>query len=117
MKSYTLTKQQARTFLLLKHGLIGAYRFKGKDGIIDFIKQAGCIQYDPIDVCGRSPELVLLSRIKGYKKQMLYDLLYKERKLIDYFDKNLAIFLTEDWNYFYSERQRHREKIMRSLRF
>ncbi|PXX78986.1 winged helix-turn-helix domain-containing protein [Dielma fastidiosa] len=110
MISYTLTKQQARTFLLLKHGLIGAYRFKGKDGIIEFIKQAGCIQYDPIDVCGRSPELVLLSRIKGYKKQMLYDLLYKERRLIDYFDKNLAIFLTEDWNYFYSERQRHRAK-------
>lgn len=56
-------------FLLLKHGLIGAYRFKGKDGIIEFIKQAGCIQYDPIDVCGRSPELVLLSRTRVIKNR------------------------------------------------
>lgn len=99
MADIIITKKQACLFLLLKHGLIDTYKFKGKQGVLDFIKQAGCIQYDPIDVCGRSPELVLLSRVKGYQKQMLYDLLYHERKLVDYFDKNLAIFSVEDWPY------------------
>jgi len=36
----TLTNQQARRFILLKQGLIGEYRFTGKSGILDFIKQA-----------------------------------------------------------------------------
>lgn len=109
MADIIITKKQARTFLLLKHGLLGTYKFKGKQGIVDLIKQVGCIQYDPIDVCGRSPELVLLSRVKGYQKQMLYDLLYHERQLIDYFDKNLAIFSAADWPYFIEERCLHQQ--------
>jgi len=37
MKGIVLTKKQARIFLLLKHGLIGDYRFAGKQGLLDFI--------------------------------------------------------------------------------
>jgi len=105
----TLTKQQARQFLLRKHGLIGEYRFTGKEGILEYIRQVGCIQYDPIDVCGKNAELVLQSRINGFKKQMLYDLLYEERRLIDFFDKNLAIMNVEDWPYLERIRQGYRD--------
>lgn len=42
------TKKQARQFLLLKHGLLGDYKFVGKEGILSFIRQAGCIQFDPL---------------------------------------------------------------------
>jgi uncharacterized protein YcaQ len=66
---------------------------------------AGCIQYDPVDVCGKNSELVLQSRVKGFTKEMLYSLLYRERKLIDYFDKNLAIIKTGDWIYFNRTRE------------
>lgn len=104
-KSLTLTTEQARRFLLFKQGLISDYRFIGKPGVIDFLRQAGCIQFDPIDVCGKNPELVLQSRVKGFTKQLLASLLYKERLLLDYFDKNLAIILTTDWPYF----RRYRE--------
>ncbi|MFI8715875.1 hypothetical protein [Brevibacillus brevis] len=45
-----LTNRQARQFLLLKHGLLGEYQFTGKQGVLDFVRQVGCIQYDPIDV-------------------------------------------------------------------
>lgn len=105
----TLTNRQARQFMLLKHGLLGEYRFAGKQGILDFIRQAGCIQYDPIDVCGKNSELVLQSRIKGFTKDMLYELLYKDRKLFDYPDKNLAIIPAEDWPYFERYRQAARQ--------
>ena len=47
-----LTNSEARKFILYKQGLLGDYRFSEKEGILDFIRQAGCIQFDPIDVCG-----------------------------------------------------------------
>ena len=42
----SLSNRQARQFMLLKHGLLGEYKFIGKSGTLDFIRQAGCIQYD-----------------------------------------------------------------------
>lgn len=100
MPKYVLSNKEARQFILLKQGLISDYKFTLKNGVCDFIKQAGCIQFDPIDVCGKNAELVLQSRVKGFTKKMLYELLYEERKLIDYFDKNLSIICTDDWKYF-----------------
>ncbi len=105
MKSFYLSNQQARRFMLLKQGLIDDFRFVGKLGVLDFVDQAGCIQYDPIDVCGKNAELVLQSRVKGFTKQMLYELLYEERALLDYFDKNLAIIKTTDWPYLWRKRE------------
>lgn len=97
MTPYTLTNQQAKRFILSKQGLIGDYRFTGKEGVLEFVHQAGCIQYDPIDVCGKNAELVLQSRVTAFTKPMLAELLYEERKLLDYFDKNLSIIETQDW--------------------
>lgn len=100
-----LSKGQARQFMLLKQGLLGEYKFVGKQGALDFIRQASCIQFDPVDSCGKNAELTLQSRIKGFTKQTLYELLYSDRKLVDYSDKNLSIMPTEDWPYF----ERYRE--------
>lgn len=96
----TLSRRQARRFLLLHHGLLGEYRFAGKAGALDYVAQAGCIQFDPVDVCGRNAELTLLSRVKGFSRSTLQELLYADRRLVDYPDKMLSIFCTEDWPYF-----------------
>lgn len=109
MMEITLTKQQARQFVLLKQGLMGEYRFVGKDGVVDYVRQAGCIQYDPIDVCGKNAELVLQSRVKGFQKKMLSELLYEDRKLFDFFDKNLAIMELTDWPYLERIREGYRQ--------
>lgn len=109
MSEIYLTKKEARQFILTKQGLLGDYKFEGKQGVLDFVRQAGCIQFDPIDICGKNAEIVLQSRIKKFKKSMLYDLLYKDRKLIDYFDKNLSIFSLDDWKFFERERENHRK--------
>ena len=105
----TITNEQARQFILLKQGLIGPYRFIGKAGAYEYVRQAGCIQYDPVDVCGKNAELTLQSRVKGFQKSMLKDLLYKDRKLVDYADKELSIWPIEDWPYFSSYRERSLE--------
>ena len=62
-----LSKSQARQFLLLKHGLLGPYRFRGKSGALEYVRQAGCIQFDPVDVCGKNAELVLQARNIWYE--------------------------------------------------
>ena len=104
----TITREQARQFILAKQGLLGAYRFHGKDGAYAYIRQAGCIQFDPVDVCGKNAELTLQARVKGFKKAMLQELLYTDRKLVDYPDKELSIWPVEDWPYFASYRERSR---------
>lgn len=105
-----LTKRQARQFMLIKQGLVGDYRFKGKEGVMGFVRQAGCIQYDPLDVCGKNGDLVLQSRVEGFTKEVLYELLYEDRMLVDYFDKNLAIIDVKDWKYFERIRELNRQR-------
>ena len=104
-----VSQKQAGQFILLKQGLLGEYRFSGKDGAYRYVRQAGCIQFDPVDVCGRNAELTLQSRVKGFTRQMLDDLLYRDRLLVDYSDKELSIWPSEDWPYFAPYRERSRE--------
>ena len=101
-----MTREQARRFILSKQGLLGKYRFVGKSGAYRYIRQAGCIQYDPVDVCGKNAELTLQSRVRGFTKKMLADLLYQDRLLVDYPDKELSIWPSEDWPFFSSYRDR-----------
>jgi len=108
-----ITKQQMRQFILHKHGLIGGHKFTGKKGALEFINQAGCIQFDPVDLCGKNAELTLQSRVKGFKKDMLNELLYKDRALFDYPDKQLSIIPTEYWPYFSRLRQAAQENLTR----
>ena len=101
-----ITREQARQFILLRQGLLGKHRFIGKDGAFQYVRQSGCIQYDPVDVCGKNAELTLQSRVKGFTKQMLADLLYRDRLLVDYSDKELSIWPSEDWPFFSGYRER-----------
>jgi uncharacterized protein YcaQ len=107
-----LTKEEARNFLLNKQGLLGDYRYENKNGTYQFIRDVNAVQFDPIDVCGKNHELVLQSRVKNFDKKMVEKLLYEDRKLIDYYDKNMSIIPVKDWPYF----SRNRENIKPSKR-
>ena len=109
MSGLNLTITETRKFILYKQGLFGGHRFAGKSGVLEFVRQAGCIQFDPIDVCGKNAELVLQSRVSGFTKQMLYELLYEDRKLLDNWNKNLSIIPVENWKYFKRDRDWHLE--------
>ena len=101
----TITQAQAGQFILIRQGLLGKHRFLGRDGAYQYVRQAGCIQYDPVDVCGKNAELTLQSRVKGFRKQMLDDLLYRDRLLVDYSDKELSVWPSEDWPFFAGYRE------------
>lgn len=99
--------------MLLWHGLLGEHRFSGKEGALDFVRQAGCIQFDPVDACGKNAELTLQSRVKGFTKETLQTLLYRDRQLVDYTDKNLSIIPAQDWPYFARLRAAAKESGLR----
>lgn len=94
-----MTKADLRRYLILYHGLNG-FKFQGLDGILAYIDQVGSIQFDPLDQVGNNPHLVLQGRIKGYQPDMLNELLYEKRSLMDGWDKCLCIYKTKDWQKF-----------------
>ncbi len=111
MRGISLTNRQARRFLLRRHGLIGEHMYSGKEGVLAYVGSCGSVQFDPIDVCGKNTDLVFQSRVKGFQKPMLDQLLYQKRALVDHFDKNLCIYPAEDWPYFAREREKYGQSI------
>ncbi|MBQ4159267.1 MAG: YcaQ family DNA glycosylase [Clostridia bacterium] len=89
-KIYTVN--EARKYLARLH-------FSGNKNVYEVVRKLQAVQYDPLNVVGRNPDLVLQSRIKKYKPEMLQKELYKKRTLVDGFDKMLCIYPAEDYPY------------------
>jgi uncharacterized protein YcaQ len=96
----TLERAQARRFLLRHQRLLPPRRLEGRDGILELIRHVGCIQYDPLNIVGRNPDLVLQSRIANYDPEWLEQLMHSEHRLLVGWDKMAAVVLREDWPYF-----------------
>jgi uncharacterized protein YcaQ len=114
MQTLTITKRQARRFLLAHQGLWPPYELKGKTGVLEYIHRVGCIQFDPLNIVGRNPELVLQARVSNFQPAMLQELLYEDRRLLDGWDKNMSIYSVKDWPYFSRRREAARRHTSRS---
>ena len=114
MDTLTLSKQQARRFLLAHQGLWPPHGLEGKTGALEFIRRVGCIQFDPLNIAGRNAELVLQARVADFHPLMLEELLYEDRKLLDGWDKNMSIYSVEDWPYFSRLREASKHHPRRS---
>lgn len=112
-----ISKEEARRFLVKYHGLDGGQELSGKDGIMRFMKRVGCIQYDPLNVVGRNADLVLQSRIEGYRPEMLAELLYTDRSLVDGYDKMMSIYRTEDFGTMERVRKAAGDGVVASMRY
>jgi len=106
----TISNRQARRFVLAHQGLWPPRQLQGKEGVLRYMRRVGCIQFDPLDVVGRNPELVLQTRVADFRPVMLEQLLYEDRRLLDGWDKNMSIYCVEDWPYF----SRYREAARRN---
>lgn len=104
-KNLIISKEEARNFLINYHNLNHIRNFHGIDGVRQCFQQIKSIQYDPLNVVGRNADLVLQSRVKGYKPEMLQGLLYQRHELIDGFDKEMCIYVANEFNYFSRIRQ------------
>ncbi len=109
--SIAITTEQARSFLTLLHFPDSRPAARpvldhSADPIAGHLERLGSIQFDPLDVVGRNPDLVLQSRIEGYRPGMLYAALYERPVLFEGFDKNLCIFHRNDFPAFRRTRRR-----------
>lgn len=114
MEALKLSELQARRFILAHQGLWPPYELRGKKGVLEFIHRVGCIQFDPLNIVGRNPELVLQARVSGFTPGMLEELLYRDRILLDGWDKNMSIYSMEDWPFFLRRREAAKRRPGRS---
>lgn len=103
----TYTKQQICDYLVKYQHLCDEDALEYRDRIVEYIRKVGCIQYDPLDVVGRNPDLVLQSRCSCYQKGDIEKYLYTDRLLFDVWDKNMSICAVSDWAYLERFRKRH----------
>lgn len=93
-----ISKEQARYFLLQKQLLTTSMR-EGKKGVEEVFNKLRVVQYDPLNPCGRNPDLVLQARVDNYHPEDYYQWLYNKRKGIECYDKVLCIIPIEDYQY------------------
>jgi uncharacterized protein len=94
------TAEAARRFLVARQLLAPARSLAGgPDGVREFFRRFGSIQFDPIPVAGRSHDLVLHARVAGYDPAWC-DSLYERREVFEAYNKGLSFVPTSDWPWF-----------------
>ena len=90
----SITADHARRFLVSRHLLAPARSLPAEQpSVMTVVERLGLLQFDPLEVPGaRNHDLVLHSRIAGYRREWCETLLYgPDRRLIELYNKSLNI--------------------------
>jgi uncharacterized protein YcaQ len=90
----------ARRLALMRQRLASPRLQPGSQGILDVVRDLGCIQIDPISVVAPSHLIVLWSRLGGYDTRQLDSLLWNEHRLFEDWAHCTSIVPTEDFPIF-----------------
>jgi uncharacterized protein YcaQ len=93
----TITPTTARRIAVTRQRLAGHRHSPDGAGILDTVRDIGCLQLDPIGVVARSPLLVLWSRLGAYDPANLDRVLWADRSLFEYWAHRASIVLTEHY--------------------
>jgi uncharacterized protein YcaQ len=74
-------------------------------------ERLGSVQFDPLDIAGRNHDLVLLARVNGYRRQWTDDLLYRERRLYETYNKGLSLVPTSELPWYRVSWDLYRERF------
>src|SRR3990172_11850582 len=97
MPSIDLARDVARRFLVLRHLLAPPRALPAEpESVLRVIDRVGSLQFDPLEIAGRNHDLVLLSRIAGYKRDWADHRLYQDRVLYETYNKMLSIVPTAE---------------------
>ncbi|MBI5301506.1 MAG: YcaQ family DNA glycosylase [Chloroflexi bacterium] len=94
---FSLTPTHARRLAITRQHLAHARHGADAEGILNLVRDLGCIQIDPISAVARSHLLVLWSRLGNFDSAHLDALMWQERKLFEYWAHCASIVLTEDY--------------------
>ena len=85
-----------------------------KSKILDVFKDIKYIQLDPTNVVERSHNLTLWSRIGKFHRQSLQDLIYRERRLVEFYAHSATISIDGDLPLLRMGMQERRELILKT---
>lgn len=97
-----LTREQARRYLVLHHGLAPPRSLPARaKSVLDVVKRLSILQFDPLEVPGaRNHDLVLHARIDGYRREWCEQWLYgSDRRLFEIYNKSLNIVPMDELPY------------------
>lgn len=117
MKMKLYSREEVRHMLCRYHNLDGAESLSGEMGVEKIMQRIHSIQYDPLNVVARNADLVLQARVKDYKESFLYNLLYREHKLVDGFDKEMCIYESGDFARFSFVRSEYHRHVIPVLEY
>jgi hypothetical protein len=80
----TISSLTARRYILGKQGLWPGRRWIGQSGVAQALKETEAIQIDPLNVVGRSHDIVLHSRVIDYQPAHFENVLYQDRLGFDW---------------------------------
>jgi uncharacterized protein YcaQ len=62
-----------------------------RESVLRVVDRLGSLQFDPLEIAGRNHDLVLLARIRGYRREWADHWLYEDRRLYETYNKSLNI--------------------------
>ena len=93
----TISATTARRLAITRQRLAGPSVKPTADGILDVVRNLGCLQLDPTSVVAPSHQLVVFSRIGPYQRKHLDTLLWEERQLFEGWAHAASVVLTEHY--------------------
>jgi uncharacterized protein YcaQ len=95
-----VSAEAARRFLVARHLLAPARSLEGgRDGVLEVFRRFGSIQFDPIDVAGRTHDLMLHARVADYDPAWC-EQLYERREIFEAYNKGLSFVLASEFPWF-----------------
>jgi uncharacterized protein len=96
-----IDKAVARRFLAIRHLLAPPRALPATpESVLAVIDRLGSLQFDPLEVAGRNHDLVLNSRVAGYRRELTDELLYGRRLLFEAYNKSLNLLPTRELPYY-----------------
>ena len=107
-----VAKEDARRFLVARQLLAPARSLAGgRDGVLEVLRRLGSIQLDPVDVAGRSHDLVLHARVADYDPAWC-DELYDGREIVEAYNKGLSLVPASEFAWFRIRRSYRWQKVL-----
>jgi len=113
-----ITIAAARRFLAERHMLLPPRQLPASRGsVLALVERLGSLQFDPVDLAGRSHEIVCHARIAGFEPRWVDELLYAsvpaKRALIEQYNGVLVIVPTNELPYYRRPADLRRERYWR----
>ncbi len=101
MSTTKLSLAAARRLSIRTQGIDGHWKLaQGKEGAAQIVERLGYVQIDTISVIERAHDHIIQTRLPGYTRDMLGELLASDRRVFEYWTHAAAYVPMQDFRYY-----------------